>query len=200
MLMTEVRAVKKKIARLVVLALVTLLVEPGCATLLRRTTQRIPVTSSPAGATVSVNGEALGTTPLQIKLTRWKRKQIIRIESPGYNPFEIRAQRKIKADPVAGNLLFGLLVGSVPAAVHRHDHETTEPEGVDDSWLIWVLWATAVSSVFTAMDLGGGQAYEVRPKELVVTLTKVDGPPRVDTIHVDIDEFRDVKWIRVHRN
>src|SRR5512143_3053194 len=146
---------RKHTARLFILPLMSVLLSPGCATILRRSTQRIPVTSSPAGATVSVNGEALGTTPLRIKLARWKRKQVIRIESPGYNPFEIRAQRKIVANPAAGNLLFGLLAGYGPAAVHRHDHRTTTPDRVDDSWLIWVLWATAVSSVFTAMDLGG---------------------------------------------
>ena len=191
---------KKGPALLLSVTLASVMLAPGCATILRKSTQRIPITSSPAGAAVSVNGEAMGTTPLRIKLARPKRSQIIRIESPGYNPYEIRAQRKIKADPIAGNLLFGLAVGSVPAALHRHDHETTTPDRPDDSWLIWGVTTMAISSVLTAVDIVNGQTYEFRPKELVVTLTKADGPPRIDTTFIDADELRNIKWIRVRRD
>jgi len=33
-----------------------------------------------------------------------------------------------------------------------------------------------------------------------VTLTKADGPPRVETILVNAEDFQNIKWIRVHRN
>jgi len=33
-----------------------------------------------------------------------------------------------------------------------------------------------------------------------VTLTRADGPPRVDTMNIDADDFRNVKWIRVRRD
>ena len=55
------------------LTLMTILLSPNCATLTRKWTQGIPVTSSAAGATVSVNGIQRGATPVEIKLARRKR-------------------------------------------------------------------------------------------------------------------------------
>jgi hypothetical protein len=40
----------------------------------------------------------------------------------------------------------------------------------------------------------------VRPKRLEVTLTKVDGTPRVDTMYFDADDFMNIKWIRGRRD
>lgn len=42
----------------------------GCATMANGTTQRIPVTSEPAGAQVFVDGRAAGTTPVQVTVSR----------------------------------------------------------------------------------------------------------------------------------
>jgi hypothetical protein len=55
--------------------------------------QRIPVTSAPAGATIALNGAALGVTPVEIRLDRKQKNQVIRIELPGYNPVEIRVKK-----------------------------------------------------------------------------------------------------------
>ena len=55
---------------LLLIPLASLLLNPSCATITRRTEQRIPVTSAPAGATVSVNGVKRGVTPLELRLSR----------------------------------------------------------------------------------------------------------------------------------
>src|SRR5512140_2454487 len=105
---------RKNTARLLILPLVSVLLVPGCATLTRKTTQRIPVTSVPAGATVSVNGVEQGVTPLMIWPDRKWKGQVIRIEAPGYNPVEIKLKRNLSEGPVLGNFFVGAMSGVVP--------------------------------------------------------------------------------------
>ena len=49
-------------------------------------------------------------------------------------------------------------------------------------------------------EASGTKGYTFKPKQLTVTLTKVDGTPRVDMMYVGAEEFQNVKWIRVHRD
>ena len=60
----------------------------GCMTIIRGSSQGIPVTSAPMGAKIIVDGEEIGNTPLNLRLKR-KRSYVIRIEKQGYNPVEI---------------------------------------------------------------------------------------------------------------
>jgi hypothetical protein len=48
----------------------------GCATMKHGTKQTIPVGSEPMGAKVYVDGEYMGTTPMQVKLKRSKMHRI----------------------------------------------------------------------------------------------------------------------------
>lgn len=189
---------KKNTIVLLLLPLMSVLLSPGCATLTRKRTQRIPVTSSPVGATVIVNGQQQGVTPLEIRLVRKTRGQVIRIESPGYNPFEIRLKRKMSGDHIAGNVLIGLIPGLVPAGLYRlnNDHD---PHYVANTFAIWMLAAVACGAVFTAID-SSGSGYELNPRDLTVTLSKADGPPRVDTMFLNPEDFRNIKWIRIHKD
>ncbi len=41
-----------------------------CATIIGGTSQRIPMTSSPSGAKIFVNGQEMGATPTTLKLKR----------------------------------------------------------------------------------------------------------------------------------
>jgi hypothetical protein len=66
------------------LILMSVVLAPNCATIIQRSSQRIPVTSSPVGAAVTVDGQKQGVTPLDIYLSRQEKGQVIRIESPGY--------------------------------------------------------------------------------------------------------------------
>ncbi len=189
---------KKPVLASSLLILFSLLLAPDCATLTRRSKQRIPVTSDPVGATVIVNGVPQGVTPLEIRLARKEKGQVIRIESPGYNPIEIRPKRKRSGGPIAGNLLIGVIPGAVPAMAYHLKHD--DEEGDDTrTMLIWALAAAACGAALTAID-SGGNGYELNPRDLTVTLSKADGTLRVDTMVLDHDEFRNVKWIRVHRD
>ena len=184
---------RKNAALFVSLALVSVLIAPGCATLTWKRTQAIAVTSSPAGATISVNGRQQGVTPLEIQLAR-KEKNIIRIESPGYNPAEIRLTRKI-GNVLIPDIILGLWLGSMAF--------TLGPGGSDDMqerfirrWPFVLLTAAALP----ALDVAMSKKYLLKPDYITVTLTKADGPPRVDTILVAADEVRSVRWIRVQRD
>ena len=189
---------KKPVLASSLLILFSLLLAPDCATITRRSKQRIPVTSDPMGATVIVNGVPQGVTPLEIRLARKEKAQVIRIESPGYNPIEIRPKRKMSGGPIAGNVLIGLIPGAVPAIFYNLKHDDEEGDGTR-TMLIWVLAAAACGAALTAID-SGGSGYELNPRDLTVTLSKADATLRVDTMVLDPDDFRNVKWIRVHRD
>ena len=60
--------------------------------------------------------------------------------------------------------------------------------------------AAGFARLFEFLDLNSKKGHEFRPMELSVTLTKVEGTLRVDTILVDAGDFRNLKWIRIHRN
>ncbi|MGZ8878462.1 MAG: PEGA domain-containing protein [Candidatus Aminicenantales bacterium] len=186
---------RKNLALLLFLTLASLLLSPGCATLTRKSTQRIPVTSSPVGAAVSVNGVKKGVTPLAIRLMRKDKNQVIRIEYPGYNPREIQARRSPSPIVAASGLL-----GGIAGYMFVRDLYMKDNEAVDLLTLLLVIVpAAAIAPIM--FDLATGAAYTVRPPyDLNVTLTKADGTPRVDTMLIDAEDFRNVKWIRIHRN
>ncbi|MGZ5439786.1 MAG: PEGA domain-containing protein [Candidatus Aminicenantales bacterium] len=110
---------RKNTARLLILPLMSVLLVPGCATLTRKSAQRIPVTSVPVGATVIVNGVEQGVTPLVIWPDRKWKDQVIRIESPGYNSAEIKLKRSLSEGPIFGNFFIGAMSGVLPGTVHR---------------------------------------------------------------------------------
>jgi hypothetical protein len=188
--MRDVKAVRILLA----LTVASLLLAPNCATLTRSRTQRIPVTSSPPGATVIVNGQHQGVTPLSLRLVRKGKNQVIRIECPGYDPVEIRLIRKPSGAPFFGNLLLGLIPAFVPACLYSLAHDGS------GFLLTWTLSAAAFGMLFTVVDSGAGMINDFEPKEISVKLTKADGTARVVTKLVVVEDVRNVKWIRVHRD
>jgi hypothetical protein len=62
---------------------------------------------------------------------------------------------------------------------------------------IYLKSAAALGGLFMLVDIGG-EGYHLAPQVLTVTLTKADGPPRVDTMVLDADDLRNVTWIRIH--
>jgi len=184
----------KAVRMLLLLTLASALLSPGCATLTRSRTQRIPVTSTPPGATVIVNGQRQGATPLTLRPVRKEKGQVIRIECPGYNPVEIRLIRKTSGHFFFGNLLLGLIPAIPSAGIYSLNHHG---EGV---MLIWTLSAAAFGALFTIADSASGEVNEFKPKEITVTLKRADGPPRVDTVLIDADDFQNVKWIRIRKD
>lgn len=191
---------RKNTALLLILPLMSVLLVPGCATLTRKSTQRIPVTSVPVGATVIVNGVEQGVTPLVIWPDRKWKDQVIRIESPGYNPVEIKLKRSLSEGPIFGNFFIGAMFGVVPGTIIGLWFLNIDKWTEANFTLIWALCAAAFDGAFTAVDIGNGSGYSLSPTDMMVTLTKADGAPRVDTMLIDADDFRNVKWIRVRRD
>jgi len=176
------------------LTLMSILLFPNCGTLFRTRTQPIPVTSSLALSTVGVNGKPQAATPVEIRLARRKRGQVIRIESLGYNPVEIQVGRIATAPNLLAEALLGALVGGMIAF-----SEATFTS-YDDFWTHLVIYAPAGAAVRVLFDLIPSKGHASNPRDLIVTLTKADGTPRVDTIIVDAEDFQNIKWIRVHRD
>jgi len=101
---------KKNIQLLLAIALVsasTLL--SGCATIVKGTTQVIPVSSDPTGARVTIDSAPAGTTPTTVTLSR-KQNHMVVIEKEGYAPESI-AVTKSMGGAVAGNIIAGGFIG-----------------------------------------------------------------------------------------
>jgi hypothetical protein len=81
----------------------------GCATVVKGTTQVVPVSSDPTGAQVSVDGVARGTTPTALTLSR-KSDHLLTFEKEGYESASVQLTRSLSA-AVAGNIIAGGLVG-----------------------------------------------------------------------------------------
>ena len=186
---------KKNTARLLILTLTSLLLSPGCATLTRKKTQRVPVTSAPVGATVIVNGIEQGVTPLEVSLTRKQKGQVIRIESPGYNPYEIQLKRR----PSYITDLADIALGGTLGIVIINAYIAGDPE-TKDFVIVGPLVILAVGLLPIIVDRISKKSFEFRPKNLTVMMRKAGGTPRVDTIVIEAEDFKNIKWIRVHRD
>jgi len=92
-----------------VLLLIALSLISGCATVVKGTTQTIPVNSDPTGAQVVVNNNVLGTTPTEIKLKRKKDHQVV-VRKEGYNSVTMPILKSV-GGAVWGNVLAGGLIG-----------------------------------------------------------------------------------------
>jgi hypothetical protein len=180
-----------------------ILVFPDCALITRKNAQRIPVTSSPVGATVIVNGQQQGVTPLEIRLARKERDQVIRIESAGYNPHEIRVKRGISPWRVLRDVVLGAASGVGAALLYAGITDepwvSTDPDAFKSEKVLVLAIPVAIIG-FHLLDLASGRIYTLKPTELIVTLKKADGTPRVKTMFIDAEDFQNIKWIRVRKD
>lgn len=81
----------------------------GCATIIHGTTQEIPVTSEPPGATVATTGDVKTTTPGKLELKR-KTGHVLTFTKEGYKP-ETTKLESVLSGAVAGNIIAGGLIG-----------------------------------------------------------------------------------------
>lgn len=95
--------------KFIVVAGVSVALMTGCASIMHGTTQKVGISSSPTGATVSVDNKTLGITPLFADLKRGQ-EHIITIEMPGYEKTQLTVTKKVSGW-VWGNILFGGLIG-----------------------------------------------------------------------------------------
>lgn len=69
---------------LLVIMIVVTAALTGCASIIVGTSQDIFITSKPDGATIKINGEVQGKTPMTLKLHRGANQKIVHIERDGY--------------------------------------------------------------------------------------------------------------------
>ena len=81
----------------------------GCATLMCGTSQNVPVSSNPAGATLQVDGSGSFTTPTTLRLER-KRDHLLVFTKDGYEEQSLTLLHVI-GGAVCGNILLGGLIG-----------------------------------------------------------------------------------------
>lgn len=82
----------------------------GCATILKDDAQPVAFTSDPAGATVKINGAAVGQTPTTVMLKHSVKRQMVLIEKGGYQPEAFRLEKKVDA-LTFGNVIAGGVIG-----------------------------------------------------------------------------------------
>ncbi len=97
-----------RIIALLSLASLSLLAS-GCASIVKGTTQLIPVSSDPTGAQVRLDGNNVGSTPTSVEVKR-KGDHLMTIEKSGYKSESVAITRNI-GGAVYGNILAGGLIG-----------------------------------------------------------------------------------------
>lgn len=88
---------------------ITIFTFSGCATIMHGTRQDVGISSTPTGASVSIDNIETGKTPFIAHLRR-KDNHVVRMELAGYQPFEATLTRSVSGW-VWGNLAFGGLIG-----------------------------------------------------------------------------------------
>jgi hypothetical protein len=100
----------------------------GCATIMDGTDQKVPVTSTPPGATVTVDGGATCATPTDLKLSR-REEHTLLVSMPGYHTERVTLRREISG-AIFGNILIGGIVGGVADLASGASHHL-EPKQVN---------------------------------------------------------------------
>ena len=93
----------------------------GCATIMKGTTQNVNVSSSPVGATVTIQSSTgvevfQGATPASTRLPK-KREYAVTVSAPGYEEVRVPITQSLEGWYI-GNLLCGGIVGGIVDAVN----------------------------------------------------------------------------------
>ncbi|MFA5256068.1 MAG: PEGA domain-containing protein [Candidatus Omnitrophota bacterium] len=80
----------------------------GCATILNGTSQKIPVSSEPAGATVTVDSGSVYTTPVKLRLER-RRDHTLVFTQDGFDAQTVNVMHVLSESVCGNTLLFGPL-------------------------------------------------------------------------------------------
>ncbi len=199
---------KNNTLRFLALVIATVMLFQNCMTIIKGTSQRVPVTSHPVGARISVDGKEMGTTPLIIKVKR-KKTHSIRAEMPGYDPLEIEIGHKISGVKLGlsalgnyvvlgsiGALLFGggKIFGSMFLSLFNSEEAQKEMNEATRSAGLGALLGTAGGVLVDSLS---GANLKVAPAELDVLLTKAEGDPQPGRMVMDSERFQGIKWIRI---
>lgn len=83
----------------------------GCGSITHGIRQEIPISSNPPGATVIIDDEIKGQTPITVELERKTKKYYIEIAKDGYTTYKTYLIRKTSTASSVGNFMldFGLI-------------------------------------------------------------------------------------------
>jgi hypothetical protein len=87
----------------------------GCASIMHGTSQDVSISTNPAGAQITVDGQTVGKTPVIAHLKR-NDNHMLKAELPGYAPYEMAFTKSVSGW-VWGNVLFGGLIGLAVDAI-----------------------------------------------------------------------------------
>lgn len=127
----------KKFTRLFTLGIMTSLLASGCATITKGPRQTVEITSDPRDATVVINGEVAGKTPLRTKLSR-RQAHEVNIERQGYYSESVFL-RTVPNEAAEAFIRFGIdeQIGAhndlSPDAVHAELDPLVLPETVGEN-------------------------------------------------------------------
>jgi PEGA domain len=93
----------------VYVAAILILFTSGCATIVKGTTQKVPVASDPSNADVFVDGNLVGQTPTTVVLKR-KNDHLVMVQKVGFAPKSVAVVKNV-GGAVWGNILAGGLIG-----------------------------------------------------------------------------------------
>jgi hypothetical protein len=91
------------------------LLTTGCATIIHGTRQDVGISSTPTGASVTIDNLQSGTTPVFSKLRR-KENHVVRIALSGYQPMDLTLTSSVSGW-VWGNVAIGGLIGLAVDAI-----------------------------------------------------------------------------------
>jgi hypothetical protein len=174
-----------------------LFVHQNCATMMLGTSQRVPVTSTPPYARVTVDSRYVGTTPITLRLNK-KGDHVIKIEHEGFAPVVISIKREISG----AFLLDGLLCFPIgPLLGARLGLEIAPRENIDEPKPGWVV-AFGVLGIglgvgALAADAQSGANKILSPAEVVVEMKKLEDETGPQIIVLSRDQWSRVNWIRV---
>lgn len=193
---------RSNIARLAVAA-AALAVLPACQTLSRGRTQTIPATSRPAGIKVLVDGEAVGETPVRLKLAR-RADHVVRFEAEGYRPAEVRItrQRPTLGETILTSFWWGP-AGAVALAIPGTFALSLVTEPAEEwGYAPQAFWSAVTGfvvgwTVGTIVDYNSKSNYDLAPQTIFVEMEKTDGfaPPLV--VEAGPGPTGEIRWIRV---
>lgn len=81
----------------------------GCATIVKGTSQKVPIASDPPGADILVDGSRVGQTPMAVEMKR-KHDHLVTIQKTGYRPQSVAVVKDV-GGAVWGNIIAGGLIG-----------------------------------------------------------------------------------------
>lgn len=102
----------------------------SCATIMHGTRQNVGISTNPTDASIWIDNQYIGQSPMIVQLTR-KDNHFVRLELPGYQPYEVTFTRQLSAW-VLGNVIFGGVIGlavdAVTGAIYKLTPEQVQAE------------------------------------------------------------------------